>query len=764
VSTPQERLATALAGRYRLDRELGHGGMATVYLAQDLKHQRPVALKVLRPDLSALLGAERFHQEIRTAAGLQHPHILPLYDSGEADGLLYYTMPFVEGQSLRDRLTSEGRLPVDETIRIGLEVARALGHAHQRGIIHRDIKPENILIGGGYALVADFGIAKALSPEPGGDRLTEPGLVIGTPAYMSPEQSSAEPDLDGRSDLYSLSTVLYEMLAGEVPYPGNNPHTIIAKRFTDPVPSVGRLRPGVPRHVDLAIMKALALEPVDRFATAGEFCAALSAPEEGRPTLGVILPSGSAEAKPAPDASIAVLPFANTSSDPENEYFSAGIAEELLEALARVPGLKVAARTSSFAFKGRSVDLRSVARQLGVRTLLEGSVRRSGDRVRITAQLVDARDGCYIWSERYDRGMQEIFALQDEIARAIVTAVEPALRLRTSPEPPPPPTADQEAYELFLKGRFYVQHVHKSLPLAVKYLEEAIQRDPGFALAHAHLARAYMFAGTHHVIAPDKAFPRSRVAALRALELDDSQAAIHATLGILSLMHDWDWKAAAAHLGRAAQLTVGHQLPSFGHCLLAATEGRIDEALTLSRRIIDLDPASQKAHQEHVVLLSLARRFPEVLEHTRMILELSPGSSEVFRWIGQAYEHLERWPEALQAHRTAVTMSRRNAWSMMGLARALFRMNLADEGNECLTELTAGVSSGRTPCIAVATVHAGVGQADTAFEWLTRSIEAREPWLVFLNVDPIFDGIRPDPRFGKLVHRIGIPTDRGASH
>jgi tetratricopeptide (TPR) repeat protein len=293
--------------------------------------------------------------------------------------------------------------------------------------------------------------------------------------------------------------------------------------------------------------------------------------------------------------------------------------------------------------------------------------------------------------------------------------------------------------------------------LAVKYLEQAVARDPAFALAHAHVARAYMFAGTHHVIPPRDAFPRSRLAALRALELDDNQPATHATLGILSLMYDWDWTAAGEHLGRAAQLTGPYQVPSLGHALLLATTGRVDEALTLNRRILDLDPASQKAHQEHVVLLSLARKFHEVLEHCRMILELSPGYSEAQRWIGQAYEHLRMFPEALRAHRISVEQSRRNPWAVMGLARTLFRLNLLAEADECLVELIAGVSAGSAPCLAVAAVHSAAGQPDQAFVWLERSIEDREPWLVFTNVDPIFDDIRDDPRFVLIIDRIGIP-------
>jgi serine/threonine protein kinase len=363
-----ERLAAALAGRYTIERELGRGGMATVYLADDLKHHRKVAIKVLRAELGTVLGPERFSREIRTVAGLNHPHILPLYDSGEADGLLFYVMPWVRGVSLRQRLTRERQLPIEEAIRMVRQVASALDHAHAHGLIHRDIKPENILLHEGEAMVTDFGIALAAGAAPG-ERLTDTGLMVGTPEYMSPEQAAGDRVLDARSDVYSLGCVLYELLAGEPPYLGATAQAVIAKRFTDPVPRVRRLRAAVPPAVEQALTQALARVPADRFASAEAFANALTAPrgDQGRPP------------------SVAVLPFLNLSPEPENEFFADGITEDVIAQLSRIRALKVISRTSVMQFKKRERSLREIGAALEVATLLEGSVRRAGSRVRIVA-------------------------------------------------------------------------------------------------------------------------------------------------------------------------------------------------------------------------------------------------------------------------------------------------------------------------------------------------------------------------------------------
>jgi len=442
------RFRASLADRYRIERELGRGGMATVFLAHDLKHDRPVALKVMRPELAQALGPERFLREIRLCARLQHPHIVVVYDSGETDGQLWFTMPYIDGETLHERLLREKQLPVDDALRITGEVADALHYAHQQGVIHRDVKPENILLSGTHALVADFGIARAFSPG-ADERLTATGITVGTPQYMSPEQALAERDLDARTDVYSLGCVLYEMLTGEPPYTGPTAQAILAKRLSEPIPHLYTTR-DVPPALEHAVMKALARSPADRFRTAAELAAALHADRPSPPrsrrrfvrpvavsvTL-LVLGFGyaafrfarSAGGAASPPASAAVIPFVDLSPKKDQEYFSDGLTEELITTLSQVPGLRVAARTSSFQFKGQNPDLHDVGRKLDVAAVLEGSVRRSGNRLRVSAQLISVKDGYQLWSESYDRDLADVFAVQEDVARSIVAA----LRVRLAP-------------------------------------------------------------------------------------------------------------------------------------------------------------------------------------------------------------------------------------------------------------------------------------------------------------------------------------------
>src|SRR5882762_6121690 len=444
-SAPAE-LQAALADRYAIERELGSGGMATVYLARDLKHRRFVALKVLSPALAASLGADRFLREIELAARLQHPHIVTVFDSGDAGGILWYTMPYVEGETLRARLARERQLPLDVALRIATEAARALEFAHQHGVLHRDVKPENLLLTtDGSTMVADFGIAR-----PWGEmsKLTQSGVVVGTPAYMSPEQAAGERELDARTDVYALGCVLYEMLAGEMPYSGPNAQAVLAKRLSEPAPSLRTTR-DLPVAIERTVARALARSPADRYASAAEFARALQSIDvPARPiarrrwlaaaVLALLATVGVAAAirfragatGPATLASAAVLPFADLSPNRDQAYFSDGLTDELITALSRVEGIGVAARTSSFQFKDRQVDVSEIGRQLHVGAILEGSVRRSGDRVRITAQLVSTRDGYQLWADVYDRELKDVFRVQEDIARAIISALAVKLGAR----------------------------------------------------------------------------------------------------------------------------------------------------------------------------------------------------------------------------------------------------------------------------------------------------------------------------------------------
>ncbi|HEV2084734.1 MAG TPA: protein kinase [Gemmatimonadales bacterium] len=545
----QIRLQAALAERYQIEREVGRGGMATVYLAQDLRHRRPVAVKILHPHLAANLGAERFQREVEIAARLSHPHILTLIDSGEVEGFLYYVMPFIEGESLRGRLERERQLPVEDALEITRHVAAALAYAHARGVYHRDIKPENVMLYEGEPVVTDFGIAKAVSAA-GMEHLTQTGTALGTPAYMSPEQASADAELDGRSDEYSLACMLYELLAGVPPFTGTSAQTIILKHFTETPPSVRTVRPEVPESVGKVILKALAKSPAERYASVLEFAQAL-------PSSGAITPPGLPQTVSAPAAatpkSIAVLPFVNMSADPENEYFTDGIAEEIINALSKIQALRVASRTSSFAFKGKSEDIGEIGRKLKVATVLEGSVRKAGNRLRVMAQLVNVVDGYHLWSERYDRELQDVFEIQDEIAENIVRALRVMLSEDEKRAIEEAPTADVQAYDYYLRGRqFFHQFRRTGIQFARRMFERAMEIDPNYIRAYAGAADCcsflYMYwdASKANLEGAD-AYSR------KALELGPEAAEAHASRG-LALSLSKRYQEAEREFGTAIRL------------------------------------------------------------------------------------------------------------------------------------------------------------------------------------------------------------------
>ena len=498
--------------------------MATVYLAHDVKHDREVALKVLHPELSSSLGPDRFLREIKVAARLNHPHILPLHDSGESDGFLYYVMPYVEGESLRAKLNRVGRLPLDEALYLARGVAGALDYAHRQRVVHRDIKPENIMLHEGEAMVMDFGIAKAVSVA-SGDTLTQMGMMVGTPAYVSPEQAAGEAEIDGRSDQYSLACMLYEILTGKKAFEGATTQAVLSKRFTDPVPSLKKTDPTVPDEIDEAVTKALSKEPRERFNTSSEFAKALVWPKVSTPA------DMAAHKQTTAPKSIAVLPFADMSAERENGYFTDGMAEEIINALTTIKALRVASRTSSFAFKGTTEDIRQVGKKLDVATVLEGSVRKAGMKLRINAQLVNVADGYQLWSQRYDRDMEDVFAIQDEIAQNIVKALRVILSEDEKRAIEKVPTANVEAYECYLRGRqFFHQFQKSALEFARQMFTRAIEIDPTYALAYAGLADSCSLLYTNFD-ASDTNLRNAETASRKALELGPELAEAHVARG-----------------------------------------------------------------------------------------------------------------------------------------------------------------------------------------------------------------------------------------
>jgi serine/threonine protein kinase/Tfp pilus assembly protein PilF len=503
--------------------------MATVYLAQDCKHDRIVALKVLHPDLAASLGPERFLREIKLAARLNHPHILPLYDSGEAQGFLYYVMPYVEGESLRERLEREKQLPVDEAVHHAKAIASALDYAHRQKIVHRDIKPENVMLYEGEAMVMDFGIAKAVSSA-ANETLTQTGMMVGTPAYVSPEQASGEQNIDGQSDQYSLACVLYEMLSGDRPFTGATAQAVLTKRFTEMPKSLREVRGSVPEHVERAVTKAMAAVPSDRFTSTAVFAQALGSEILATPSDTATIPQPLVSAA----KSVAVLPFANMSADPENEYFTDGMAEELINALSKIQSLRVASRTSSFAFKGKNEDIGEIGRKLKVSTVLEGSVRKIGNRLRIGAQLINVADGYQLWSEKFDRDMEDVFTIQDEISQAIFDALRVILSEGEKKAIERDRSVNVQAYEYYLRGRQFIHQWSRSgLEYARQMFRRAIELDPEYALAYAGLADScsLLFMNCD---AREQNLTQGNAASRRALELGPELAEAHLASGLVN--------------------------------------------------------------------------------------------------------------------------------------------------------------------------------------------------------------------------------------
>ena len=608
------RLNAALEGRYAIERELGEGGMATVYLAEDLKHDRKVALKVLKPELAATLGPERFLREIKIVARLSHPHIVALYDSGEADGFLYYVMPYVQGDSLRHKLNREKQLAIEETIAITKQVAKALEYAHTQDLIHRDVKPENILFHEGEAMVTDFGIALAVSAA-GGERLTATGMAMGTTEYMSPEQATGDRALDARTDIYALACVVYEMLAGEPPYLGRTAQAIITKHLTEPVPSVRRLRERVPATIDAALERALAKAATDRFHTASDFVDALVAHDAG-PT--------------APTRkSIAVLPFTNLSADPENEYFSDGITEDIIAQLSKIGELKVISRTSVMRYKKTDKSMGEIGAELGAATILEGSVRRAGDRVRVVAQLVDAGTDEHLWAETYDRELTDIFAIQSEVALHIAAALEAELSLDERARLEDHAAADRaprpEAYEAYLRGRFHwTQHTPESFQTAMRYFELALQKHPNYALANGAIGDTWGARTNMGLVAPREVYPTVKAIVLKTMELDDTIVEAHDWMGRLRFWYDWNWEDAELAFQRAIQVNSNYaDVRGFYTVLLSVTK-RWKEATVQIEHALELDPLNPFLQWIQGSSLLLQRRYGEAIDQFRSTLRMEP--------------------------------------------------------------------------------------------------------------------------------------------
>ena len=770
---PIAPLRVALAGRYEIEREIGQGAFATVFLARDARHDRRVAVKVLNADPSSETGELRFIREIHLLARLQHPNILPLHDSGHVEALLYYLMPYVSGETLRARISRERQLPLDVAVRIGREVSDALAYAHAQGVIHRDIKPENILLSGGHAVVADFGIARAIDVG-GVQQLTRTGMGgPGTPAYMSPEQLMGDGPLDGRADIYSLGCVLYEMITGKPPFAGKEG---FVKRFTEPPPRASLLRKDVPVWLEDVIGKTLERNPAARYATAEEVLRDLSRPvtlDTAAPSVG----SGSGERNtpptpaayyPAPSApglrvrevnqpSVGVLPFTNMSSDPDNEYFSDGITEEILNALSRLPTIKVAARTSSFALKGKSLDIAEVGRRLNVSTILEGSVRRMGKRVRISAQLISASDGFHIWSERYDREVQDVFEIQDEIARSIVDRLKVKLTTADDQSLARRHTENIEAYELYLRGRYcwYRWNISGMMQEAMGHFSAALTKDPNYALAYHGLADGYSILGLYAFLPPAVVHAKADPAARRSVELAPELAETRTSLATVQLLN-WDWSGAESNLLHAIDLNPRYAVAHSFHAWLLSTVGRQRQAVEAARLGRDLDPLSPLTNGIAALVSYHGLQYDQAISECERALDRDPKSFLGHLGISLSYSAKAMYKEAISYAENAVEHSPEVNF-LRGLLGAVYAMaGERDSAEKVIDDLTARSGSSYVGPVFFSWIYSHLDEPDKAFEYLAKACDERSCTLGLGIRFPLYGGIRSDPRFGKVLTRLGL--------
>lgn len=724
----RDDLQTALGTSYTLDRELGGGGMSRVFLAEESRLGRKVVVKVLSTELAAGVSADRFEREIRVAAQLAHPSIIPVLTAGDAKGLPYYTMPFVQGESLREHLDAVGKLPIPEVASILRDVARALAYAHERGIVHRDIKPANVLLASGAALVTDFGIAKAISAsrtESSEATLTSAGVSVGTPAYMAPEQATADPTTDSRADIYALGCLAYELLSGRSPFYGRSIHKMLTAHITETPTDIGKVRPDCPPALAAFVMKCLEKDPAHRPESALEVFPALesvAASSGERPRTAevrpiavrrsvarrAIIPGIAAIAavaliiawqarrrseppsSPSTLRSIAVLPFASVDSDTANAYFADGIAEELATSLSKVPGLRVIARNSSFRTSGRQIDELEAAKVLDVDALLAGSVRRAGGQLRLNARLVGTKDQALLWSDQYDREAKDLFAVQDEITQAIVGAIQGHMAsaqgvatLADSPLKSGRGTPNLDAHDLYLRAQFHLRR--RSVPSAVDYFKRAIELDDTYARAYSGLSAALEMSPYFAGVPADSVRGPAMAAARRALSLDPSLAEAHTSLA-LAYQHAHQWKEAEAE----------------------------------HRRAVSVDPSDAAAHVQLARLLLMKGRAEEALAEARRAESLDPFSAVIVSWVANASLVLGKTDEALAAAKRALELDSRTAPAIYTAALA----HLVAGDNQAAME-TIDLLPNVLPWPGfVAFVHASAGDPATARR-IARQIEAR---------------------------------------
>jgi len=739
-----------MLSHYRIIEKIGAGGMGTVYLAEDTKLNRKVALKFLPPHLCQNDDCrERFKREAQAAARLNHPNIVHIYEVAEHNARPFFAMEHVEGQSLKDIIRDE-QPGLDEIIDLTLQISEGLAKAHEAGITHRDIKPSNIVIDAdGRPKLLDFGLAAIKDT----DQLTQTGSTLGTVGYMSPEQVQGK-DTDHRSDLFSLGIVLYEMIAGRLPFKGDREAATMNSVINESPEPLSRYKSGVSSKLQDIVSKLLEKDQSLRYQSAVGVISDLK-----RQVKDQVSDSGGDITPP----SIAVLPFTNLSADPEQEYFCDGMAEEIINALTRIEGLRVVARTSCFAFKGKNEDIRAIGQKLSVDNVLEGSVRKAGNRIRITGQLIKISDGYHLWSDKFDRDLEDVFEIQDEISLAIVRELKVKLLGDSHGQLVKRPTDNLEAYNLYLRGRFFWnKRREKEIIKAIECFEQAIQCDPEFALGYSGIADAYVMHSDNDASMREEHLKQARKYAFRALELDDTLAEAHASLG-LTEFNQWEWSDAETQFIRAIKLNPRYASAHQWYGLLLTGKGQLEQSEEHLRLARELDPLSLPIIMGQAFVLYFAGKYDQAIDVCREGIELSPGFpgfTMIKGWAliekGDYSGAIETLYPCLDLFKKDWPNSQDSAMIMSSIGRAHALLGEIEKAREILKNLIEEVETSDIPPYTIASLCISLGDKESSFEWLDRSYEDRVDWFpMFLSL-PVFDSIRSDSRFVSLISSIGL--------
>src|SRR6516164_9198824 len=772
---------------YHILEKLGAGGMGVVYKAEDARLHRFVALKFL-PDMTQDSQAlERFRREARAASALNHPGICTIYDIGEHEGRPFLAMEFMDGQTLRHHINGKALL-FEEVLKLGTQIADALDAAHTEGIIHRDIKPANVFVTKrGQTKVLDFGLAKLVpkglaradldSNEELVGSTSVAGIISGTPAYMSPEQVRGDP-LDQRTDIFSLGLLLYEMATGRRAFGGRTGGVIIEAILTRPTVPAQNINPRVPPRLEEIINKALDKDRDQRYQRAADIHADLQQLERGADSTGTI---GRRETETARNEngarnlttrssgprtervsriidSLAVLPFENASRDPEHEYLSDGIAGSLINRLATIPKLRVMAQSTALRYKGRGIDPQSVGRELNVRAVLTGRIMQSGESLRIGAELVDVATGSQLWGAQYDRKLGDIFAIQDEISEEISAKLRSKLSRADTKHLTRRQTHDAEAYRLYLKGRHHWDRwTEDGFYKAIEYFQQAVERDPGYALAHAGVADSYVLLGWNSYLRPKDAFPKGKMAAMRALRLDPNLAEGHTPLAAVLWLHDWQWADARAEFTRSLELNPTYATANHWFAEYLMTTGRHAEAVARMKKSQELDPLSLIISVAIGWAFYMARQYDDAIEQLTRTVDLEPHYP-VSHWIlCLLLRKLGRHEQAITEGEKGVKLSGGSPLMSAALAQTFAEAGKRELAIQILDDLTRLTELRYIAPYFFAGIYTGLGEGDRAIEYLEKCYEEHSHWLIYLHMDPGMDGLRSDPRFQNLLRRVGLP-------